>query len=61
MKYKSMCFDCGEKTYGKPRRDLGAITVSMGKCPVCKKQKGIVPARGFYYAYEKIVTAEDWD
>lgn len=59
----SMCFPCVEKTYGnKPKRDVGAITVSMGDCPVCKeKVVPIMPASDIYYAYHDTVTSEDWD
>lgn len=56
-KYKRMCSECGEKRYPK-KRELGAITVSLGKCSVCGKNKGIIPARDWaYQAGESIM----WD
>ncbi len=43
-----MCLDCGDKRYPH-KQELGAITVSMDKCPICKKRAGIVPARDWAY------------
>ena len=57
--YQEMCGDCGKKKY--PNADeskFNGITVSMGKCPVCKKEKGIIPSRDWAWAcQEKVV----WD
>lgn len=60
--YKDMCFKCAEEIYGKPRREVGAITVGMGVCPVCKtKDIPIVPGRDLYYMHAPKVTSADWD
>lgn len=56
-----MCFDCAKEQYGKPKRDMGAITVSMGMCTKCDLPKPIIPARDLYYAYASHVTSENWD
>lgn len=56
-----MCFDCATKTYGKPKRDMGAITVGLGICPICGEKKSIAPGRDLYYAHAERVTSEDWD
>lgn len=60
-KYQDMCGDCARKVYGRPKRDMGAITVSMGLCHTCGEKAGIIPASDLYYAYEKKVNTEDWD
>ena len=60
-KYKDMCFDCATKTYGKPKRDMDAITVGLGICPICGEKKSIAPGRDLYYAHAERVTSEDWD
>jgi len=59
--YQSMCNDCGKKTYGKVKRDAGAITIALRKCPVCGKKKGIIPATDWRYMHMDNPTAEDWD
>ncbi len=53
----SCCNDCGKKRY-KVKRDAGAITISMGKCPFCKENKPIIPAHdwNFMCGY-----TNDWD
>lgn len=47
-KYRDQCWDCGKDKY-KDVRDMGAIGIAMRKCPVCKKVKGVIPARDWAY------------
>ena len=42
-RYINCCNDCGKKRY-KIRQEANGITMCMGKCPVCKKDKMIIPA-----------------
>lgn len=46
--FVSCCNECGKKRY-KIIRDAGAITICMGECPICKKEKGIVPASDWQF------------
>lgn len=61
IKYQSMCNECGVKKYGQPKREMGAITVSMGICPICHKKKAIIPGGDWHYMCEDKVNSEDWD
>jgi len=59
--YKNVCHDCGEKLYGKPKRDLGAITISLDECEECKEVKAIVPAIDWRNMHKDTVNSLDWD
>lgn len=49
-KYDDACYDCGVNKYEEKRFGaLSGIGIYTGKCPVCKKVKGIVPARDWAY------------
>jgi len=58
-KYKDLCFDCGSKRYPEKRKDaLNGIGVSLGVCPECGKEGGIIPARDWSYRageFEKVI------
>lgn len=56
-----MCGDCMKKKYGEPKREMGAITVSPGVCPVCNYRTIIVPSLDIYHAYSSQVNTENWD
>ena len=57
-KYVDCCGSCGEKRY-KIIREMGAITISMGTCKLCKKKEvGIVPERDWRFACRG---GGDWD
>ena len=46
--YQECCFDCGKQIYNK-KNELIGISVCMGTCPICKKNKFIVPSRDWMY------------
>ena len=48
LKVISCCNECGKKRY-KIIREATGITVSTGTCPICKKEKGIIPASDWEY------------
>ena len=49
-KYKAMCYECGKYRYIEKRKDaFEGIGVSLQKCPICKKKKGVIPARDWLY------------
>ena len=39
----SCCSNCGRKRY-KVIREAGGITVAKGTCPICKKEKYLIPS-----------------
>lgn len=42
--YFAICSECGKEEYpGIDPFKGGAITVSLGKCPICKKKKTLIP------------------
>jgi hypothetical protein len=50
MKQKiiACCNECGKEKY-PTKRNVYGITVCMGECPFCKKQKLIIPASDWEY------------
>lgn len=48
----SCCNDCGKKRY-KIVREAYGITVCMGTCPICNKEKPIIPASDWAYMVGK--------
>ncbi len=44
----SCCNDCGSKKYNV-KRNVGVITMHMGICPFCKKEKPIIPTSDWEY------------
>lgn len=51
IEFKNMCWDCGSKLYPLSVNDLYGITMTQDVCPVCKKIKGIIPARDWEYRF----------
>lgn len=51
IEYKDCCHKCGIRLYLEKRKDaLVGIGVSIGKCPICKKDNvGVIPARDWQY------------
>lgn len=46
-----LCRDCGNKKYpNADKNKMNGITVSLGECPECKKQAGIIPEGDWLYA-----------
>lgn len=45
--YTRLCWDCGEQLYPHADGDkMGAITISIGECPRCKKPStNLIPVR----------------
>ena len=55
--FDALCPDCGDELYPKHKIE-GAITVSMGTCPRCGKEKvTLIPTRDF----ETNNNGVDWD
>ena len=53
----SCCNDCGRKRY-KIKREAGAITVCIRQCPICKKEKLIIPTSDWEFM---MGSDEHWD
>lgn len=61
VEYKDVCFECGDALYGKAKREIGGITIHMGICEECGKEKAIVPAIDWENARKPIYTSFDMD
>lgn len=46
LPYKEICFECA---IARGARTEGCHTVSMSKCPYCKKEKGIQSVHDFIW------------
>lgn len=62
--YWRLCRECGEKMYPPEtrKRSAGAITVSMGQCPLCKKKDvTLIPVRDLEFETHPNPNPEMWD